>query len=156
MGSVAQGDGANQDILTATTQVSLKYRHRSEAWKFEATADWSQAESQYLDIARGHFNTAPTSIANLIVRGDGTPATSGIIPTRYTAFLRTGAPVDIFDGGNYSITSGNSVQNDYNADKKAGRLDLTRDFAWTIPVSLKTGALLDRAHESYRKGLVLY
>ena len=153
VGSVAQGDGANQDILTGTTQVGLKYRHRGDAWKFDATADWSQADSQYLDIDRGHFNTTPTTLANLIVRGDGTPASSGIIPTRYSATTRTGTPVDIFDGGNYSITSGNSVQNDYNADKKAARLDLTRDFGWSIPVSLKAGALLDRMERDSRRFL---
>ncbi len=153
VGNVAQGNGANQDILTATTQVSLKYRHRGDRWRFDATVDGSRADSQYLDIDRGHFNTAPTSIANLIVRGDGTPATSGIIPTRYAATTRTGSPVDIFDGGNYAITSGNSVQNDYNADKTAGRLDLTREFAWTIPVSFKAGGLLDRMERDSRRFL---
>ncbi len=153
VGSVSQGDGANQDILTATTQAVLKYRHRADAWRFEASLTGSLSESQWLDIARGHFNTAPASIANLVVRGDGIPASSGIIPTRYTALSRTGAPVNIFDGANYSIASGNSVQNDYNAAKLAGRADLTRDFAWRVPVSLRTGVAVDRMERDNRRFL---
>lgn len=153
VGSVGQGDGANQDILTATTQAGLKYRHRADVWRLESSFNWSLAESQWLDIARGHFNTAPATIANLIVRGDGTPASSGIIPTRYTAVSRTGAPVNIFDGGNYSIASGNSLQNDYNAEKLAGRADVTRDFAWKVPVSLRTGVAVDRMERDNRRFL---
>ncbi len=153
VGSVGQGNGANQDILTATSQAGLKYRHRADVWRLESSFNWSLAESQWLDISRGHFNTAPATIASLIVRGDGTPASSGIIPTRYTAVSRTGAPVDIFNGGNYSITSGNSLENDYNAEKLAGRADLTRDFAWKVPVSLRTGVAVDRMERDNRRFL---
>ena len=153
VGNVSQGTGANQDILTATSQFTLKYRRRSDVWRLDASVNWSLAESEWLDIERGHFNTAPASITNLVVRGDDIPSTSGIIPTRYTAFSRIGAPVDIFDGGNYAITSGNSLQNDYNAEKMAGRLDLTRDFAWRIPVALKTGVFVDRMERDNRRFL---
>lgn len=153
VGSVSQGDGGNQDILTATTQAVLRYRHRAEVWRLDASFNWSLSESQWLDIDRGHFNTAPASIANLILRGDGTPATSGIIPTRYVATSRTGAPMNIFDGGIYSIASGNSLQNDYNAAKLAGRADFTRDFAWKIPISLKTGVAVDRMERDNRRFL---
>ena len=153
VGTVSQGDGGNQDILTQTTQAGLRYRHRADRWRLDASVNWSLAASQWQDIDRGHFNTAPTSIANLVMRGDGTPDSSGIIPTRYTALSRTGAPVNIFDGGNYSITSGNSLQNDYNAEKIAGRADFTRDFAWRLPVSLKTGVLVDRMDRDNRRFL---
>ena len=152
VGSVAQGDGANQDILTQTSQAGLKYRHRADAWRLDASFNWSLAESQWLDIAKGHFNTAPTSITGLVVRGEAIPRSSGIIPTRYSA-TRAGAVVNIFDGANYSITSGNSLQNDYNAEKYTGRLDFTRDFAWGIPVSVRTGAAVDRMERDNRRFL---
>jgi TonB-dependent receptor len=153
VGSVSQGNGANQDILTHTTQLGIKYRHRAEVWRLEASLNWSLAESQWQDIARGHFNTAPSTIANLVLRGDNIPTHSGIVPTRYTALTRTGAPVDIFDGGNYSITSGNSLQNDYNAEKQAARLDFTREFAWRVPVAVKTGVFVDRMERDNRRFL---
>src|SRR5690606_14616227 len=139
VGNVSQGNGANQDILTGTSQFNLKYRHRADAWRLDAHVNWSLAESQWLDIERGHFNTAPSSISNLNLRGDDIPDSSGIIPTRYSAFSRTGEPVDIFDGGSYAITSGNSLQNDYNAEKMGGRVDFTREFNWKAPVTIKTG-----------------
>jgi iron complex outermembrane recepter protein len=153
VGSVSQGDGGNQDILTQTSQLNLKYRHRGDSWQFEASGNWSLAESQWLDIDRGHFNTTPASIASLVVRGDAIPSSSGFIPTHYAAVSRTGGPVNIFDGGNYSITSGNSLQNDYNAEKMAGRADVSRDFHWAVPVSLKTGVLRDRTDRDNRRFL---
>ncbi|MES2696416.1 MAG: carboxypeptidase regulatory-like domain-containing protein, partial [Verrucomicrobiota bacterium] len=153
VGSVSQADGANQDILTATTQTSLKYKHRGNAWRFDASFDFSRAEADWLDIDKGHFNTAPSSIANLILRGDDFPTSSGVLPRRYTALSRTGAPVDIFDGGNYSIASGNSLQSDYNAKKYAARMDLGRDFSWAVPVSFKTGILVDRMERDNRRTL---
>jgi iron complex outermembrane receptor protein len=153
VGSVSQGDGNNQDILTQTAQAGLKYRHRGPVWQFDGALNWSQAESQWQDIERGHFNTAPASIANLILRGEGIPASSGIIPTRYTALARTGAPVDVFDGGNYAITSGNSLQNDYHAEKTALRADVARTFGGRVPVTIKVGGLLDRQERDNRRFL---
>ncbi len=153
VGSVSQGGGNNQDILTQTTHFSLKYRHRGDTWRFDAGGNWSLAEAQWQDINKGHFNTTPSTITNLVVRGDNIPASSGVIPTRYTAFSRTGAPVDIFDGGNYALTSGNSLQNDYNTHKIGGRADLARDFNWAVPVSLKTGVFLDRMERDNRRFL---
>lgn len=153
VGSVSQGGGNNQDILTHTSQAGLKYRHRGDAWRLDASFNWSLAESQWKDIDRGHFNTTPATITNLIIRGDDIPASSGIIPTRYAALSRAGTPVDVFDGGNYSITSGNSLQNDYNAEKTAVRGDVAREFAWAVPVTLKTGGLIDRMERDNRRFL---
>jgi TonB-dependent receptor len=144
VGSVAQGNGNNQDILTQTTQANLRYSHRHDRWRIESGLSWSRAGSQWLDIDRGHFNTVVTSIDSLIVRGDGIPAASGIIPTVYSATTRTGAPVDIFQGGNYAIASTTTQQNDYAAEKFGGRLDFTRDFSWPVTSALKVGALVDR------------
>lgn len=153
VGSVSQGNGNNQDILTQTTHLSLKYRHRGDTWRFDAGGNWSVAEAQTLDIGRGHFNTITASIANLVVRGDDIPASGGIIPTRYSALSRTGAPVDIFDGGNYSIANATSAENDYNTHKVGGRADLARDFRWAVPVTLKTGVFIDRMERDNRRFL---
>lgn len=156
VGSVAQGEGNNQDILTQTSQTGLKYKRRDDGWRLDAAFDWSLAESQWLDVEKGHFNTTPASIANLILRGDDFPGSSGVLPRRYTALSRTNTPVDIFDGGNYSITSGTSQQNDYNAERYAARLDFTKDFSWGVPVSLKTGAKIDRMERDNRRFLQTY
>ena len=153
VGTASQGDGANQDILTATTQFGVRYRRRADPWRIDASLDYSRAASEWLDIEKGHFNTAPSSIPNLILRGDDIPSSSGIIPTRYTATSRTGQPVNLFDGGLYSIASGNSLQNDYGAEKLAGRFDVARDFRWAVPVTFKTGVLVDRMERDNRRFL---
>ncbi|MBI5688915.1 MAG: TonB-dependent receptor [Verrucomicrobia bacterium] len=144
VGSVSQGNGNNQDILTQTTQAVLRYRHRREAWRLEAALNWSLAESQWLDISKGHFNTMTTGISNLILRGEGTPASSGILPVRYTALGRTGAPVDIFDGGLYNISNGNSLESEYLAEKWTARADVTRDVTFLAPLSFRAGVRVDR------------
>lgn len=153
VGSAAQATSNNQDILTATTLANFKYSHRADAWRTEAAFNWSRARSDWLDVDKGHFNTAPSTFANLRIRGDNIPASSGIIPTRYTATFANGTPADLFDGGNYSIGSATSQQNAYGTDLASARLDFTRDFRTAIPFSLKTGAALERRDQDNRRFL---
>lgn len=153
VGSVSQGNGSNQDILTQTTQAGLRHRHRREAWRLESAFNWSLAESQWLDVTKGHFNTISANLTNLVVRGEGTPASSGILPTRYSARNRAGAPVDLFDGGLYTLNSGNSLDSRYQAEKWSARTDFTRDFALRTPLSLRAGARVDRMERDNRRFL---
>jgi len=101
-------------------------------------------------VTNGVFYGLNASIANLVLRSD-TLAKGFILPTRHTALSRTGTPVDIFDGSNYSITNGQSLESDYQAEKLAVRADLNRDFALTVPFSLRTGALVDRMERDNRR-----
>ena len=144
VGSVSQGNGNNQDIDTETTHATLRFRHRGELWNIDALGSLSVAEAGYYDISRGHFNNTPASITNLVVRGDGIPATSGILPTRYSAATRTGAAVNVYDGGAYSLTSGTSDERDQSTDRLSGRFDLGREFRGRIPLTLKVGVSADR------------
>jgi TonB-dependent receptor len=150
VGSVTQADGANQDITTETTLLTLKYRHKADAWQLDASASWCLAEAETSDIDHGHFNTVPSTISNLILRGEGIPSSGGYLPTRYSATTSSGAPVDLYDGGNYSIGSGRSAQTDYNTEQYSGRIDVTRNFSGTVPVALKVGAAVDRTEKDLR------
>ncbi len=153
VGTVSQGNGSNQDILTATTQASLRYRHRREDWRLESAFNWSLAESEWRDVSMGHFNTISANLTNLVVRGDDLPASSGILPTRYRAQNRAGAAVDIFDGALYALNSGNSLENRYSGEKWSARADLNRDFRLRLPVSLRAGARVDRMERDNRRFL---
>ena len=150
VGTATQGDGANQDIDTATTHVTLKYARKTDLWRIEASGAWSKAEAGVQDIDRGHFNTSPANIVNLVIRGDAIGARGGIIPTRYSAVTRTGAPVDLYNGANYSLVSGTSAQTDNRNDKKTGRLDVARDLALIAPVTIKVGVAVDRQDKDLR------
>jgi hypothetical protein len=92
-----------------TRQFNVKYRHRGNGWQFDSTAYVSLADYAKWDIGNGFFFTVPSTMTNLIIRGDGIPASGGV-PTRYSATTRTGDPIDIFDGGNYTINTATSNQ----------------------------------------------
>ncbi|MES2696884.1 MAG: TonB-dependent receptor [Verrucomicrobiota bacterium] len=150
VGTATQGNGNHQDVPTENTHMTLKFAHRGDRWRFDASTSFSEAETRLWDLDRGYFFNSPATITNLIIRGDGIPSSGGTIPTRYAATSRTGAPVDLYDGGNYSLVSGNSMQRRFHTMKTAGRMDLARDFTGRLPFTLKTGVSMDRMEKDNR------
>jgi TonB-dependent receptor len=144
------GSGNNVYNHTENRLTNLRYRRQDGAWRFDATLGYTDSATDKRNTDRGHFNTTPASITNLIIRGEGIPASGGTIPTLYTATTRTGTPVDLYDGGNYSINNVTSNQVDTFMRRLTGRLDLARDFAFRVPVTLKTGVAIDRSERDNR------
>ncbi len=154
VGTVTQANQANWVRPNQNTHATVKYSHRGDVWRFDASGSYSLAQGRLLDVDRGFFATLPSSITNLIIRGDGRPSEGGNLPTRYTATTRTGTPVDIYDGGNFSINTATSEQQKNSTAKTSGRLDLARDFSWRLPVTLKTGisrAQMERDERRFTK-----
>jgi len=145
------GSGENVDVQTETKHYTLKYRHRGDVWRFDAAGSYSTSASDRPDIEEGFFNTTPATITNLIIRGDDIPTSGGRIPTRYSATNRANQPVDLYDGANYSITSGNTNQVDWNTQKYNARADVGRDFAAVLPFTLKLGAAMDTMKRDQRR-----
>lgn len=144
------GSGTNVDNVTDTRLTTLKYKHRGDTWRIDAGGSFSGSESDKPDNDLGLFNLTPATITNITIRGEGIPGSGGIIPTSYSAVDRTGRPVDLYDGGNYSITSGNTAQRDINAHSLTARADLARDFNGRLPFTLKVGAALERTDKDER------
>jgi hypothetical protein len=63
----------------------MKYRHRGDVWRFAASGFYSTSGSNRPDIDNGYFNLTPATLANVVLRGDDIPGSSGIIPRRYSA-----------------------------------------------------------------------
>ena len=145
------GAGENVDVITETKHYTLKYRHRGDVWRFDAAGSYSTSASDRPDIDEGLFNTTPATITNLIIRGDDIPGSGGNIPTRYSATNRAGQPVDLYDGANYSIESGNTNQVDWNTQKYNVRGDLSRDFTLGLPFTLKLGGAIDSTKRDQRR-----
>ncbi len=145
------GSGENVDVITETKHYTLKYRHRGDVWRLDGAGSYSTSASDRPDIDEGMFNTTPATITNVILRGDNLQTSGGIIPTSYRATSRTGQAVDVYDGANYSITSGNTNQVDWNTQKYNARLDLARDFTFGVPFSVKIGAALDTTKRDQRR-----
>lgn len=145
------GSGENVDVITETKHYTLKYRHRGPVWRLDGAGSYSTSASDRPDIDEGMFNTTPATIGNVIVRGDDLQTSGGIIPTRYSATTRAGEAVDVYDGANYAITSGNTNEVDWNTRKYNLRGDLARDFDAGVPLTLKIGAALDTTKRDQRR-----
>ena len=122
--------------MPSITEVTLNL---GDVWRFDASGSYSLARGRLLDTDRGFFSTVPSTIATLVLRGDGIPAKGGNLPTRYSATTRTGTPVDVYDGGNYTVNTATSAQEKNEATNDALRLNLARDFPGPLPVTVKTG-----------------
>jgi iron complex outermembrane receptor protein len=144
------GSGNNIYNRTRNNVSNLKYRHTGNSWRLDASLGYTDSATDKRDIGRGHFNTTPASIANLIIRGDDIPESGGSIPTRYAATTRTGAAVDLYDGGNYSLNTATSNESDTTMRRLTARLDVARDFALRTPLTLKIGAALDASDRDNR------
>ncbi len=144
------GSGENVDVITETKHYNLKYRHRGDTWRIDGAGVYSVSASDRLDIDEGMFNLAPATLTGVVLRGDGIPSSGGTIPTRYSA-TRAGAPVDVYDGGNYTLGNPTTAQPDWNTHKYNLRLDLARDFQSRIPFTLKVGASMDTYQSDQRR-----
>lgn len=150
VGVASQNTGTNFELASDTNHVALKYSHNGDRWRLNASATLSAAASATKDIERGHFNSAPARISNLVIRGDGIGLGGSSIATTYSARDRLGAAVDLFDGGNYAIESASSNQTDFQTRKVAVRIDAGRDFLHATPISIKVGAAVDRLDKDNR------
>ncbi|MBC7369318.1 MAG: TonB-dependent receptor [Undibacterium sp.] len=145
------GSGENVEPITQTKNYTLRYRHRGDIWRADAGGYYSTSASNRPDIDNGYFNTTPSTIANVIIRGENLQKDSGIIPTSYSAIDHAGQAVDVYDGANYAINSGNTNQVDWNTQKYNLRGDLSRDFEGPVPFTLKVGTSFDTMHNDQRR-----
>lgn len=145
------GSGENVEGITQTKLYNLKYRHRGDLWRLDVSGSYSTSGSNRPDIDNGYFNTTPSTLANVIIRGDNLQNSSGIIPTRYTVTDNRGTPINFLDGGNYSINTVNTNQVDWNSQIYQMRADLARDFNGPVPFTLKTGVYSNTLQNDQRR-----
>jgi TonB-dependent receptor len=144
------GSGENVDITTTTRHYTLNYRHRGDTWRWDVASSFSTSASDRLDIDSGFFNLAPATLTGVVLRGDDIPSSGGTIPTRYSA-TRAGAPVDVYDGANYTLGNPTTNQPDWNTHKANLRADLAREFSVGFPLTLKVGGAFDSFTSDQRR-----
>jgi iron complex outermembrane recepter protein len=149
VGQVNSGNGTWYEHWSQTDQVNLNFRHRGDEWKFDAAGAWSGSNYELRHEANGHFTTVPTRISNLVIRGEDNSPDG--MPRRITAANRAGAPVDVYDGGNYEILSASSTPQFAETFKTAGQFNVSRSFSGRFPLTLKTGVAVDRMERDRRQ-----
>lgn len=151
VGTVNINKGADQYASTQNNTVTIRHDHNGSTWKFMSRLSYTDSSTEKLDMDKGFFSTITTRITQAIIRGDNIPVSGGSIPTAYTATTRSGQPIDLYDGGNYSIEKLTSQQTFTNMQRISGDLALTRDFNLRIPVSIKLGAAIDSSRRDNRR-----
>src|SRR5690606_27154162 len=143
-GTVQMNTGSDDNLVNQSLLTTVKYTHRGDVWRIDAGGSFNHANYQTENLENGHVATIDARITNLVVRGEGIGENGATIPTSHSATDRSGNPVDLYDGGNYTLNSIRAGSPDYNTYRSMGNIDLTREFYGNIPVTLKSGLAVDR------------
>jgi TonB-dependent receptor len=154
-GAAAGVDNVNQNPNQNTQYRNLDhavvtFRREAGRWSFGADFSYSVGGFEVQDVADGFLQNIGMTNPNLRVRSDGL---SGIydrrIP-RITAVSRTGAPVDIYDGGNLTINTVQSSPRTIENESLRAAFHVTRDRLFDLPLKLKAGTVVDRMDKEDR------
>jgi TonB-dependent receptor len=131
---------------------TLNYRYEGAAWKIDANAAYSLGSLQRKDTEDGFFNNITTSLTGLVVRYEGIDAIGQQRSAIISATNSAGLPVDVFDGNNYSVTAVTASPLRVRDEIKRAGFNARHDFSFSIPVSLKVGAVVNEQTKDSRGG----
>lgn len=135
---------ADRDQDSANLSFNVVYRHAGPIWKAEAGVGDSRAKSVLSNFSRGYFGgvNAQRSGVTVAFEDIGYLRPGRIVVTDGV----TGANVDPHALANYALVSGSGNSrfgagyDDITHDmKRSAYANVSRDFLWRVPVTLKTG-----------------
>lgn len=150
-GAAAGNDAVRQsmtygDRTRGTTSAVLRYIHDGSVYRLDATASFSRSWDRRKDIENGFFRTAGTlQASNLVVRAEGLDGIYNRLAPRLTATTRAGQPFDPYDSSELTLGNPTSQPEEIANDLRVISANLSRSFALTTPVTLKTGFVVNRA-----------
>ncbi len=143
LGSLAMSNGGGYR-KNETYMPTLRWRHAGPVWKAEGGLGYSRARYNGADLSRGYFQSTSAQRNGVTVSFDDI---FYLRPNRITVTHgTTGAPLDPYNLDNYAVTGAASGQPENNDQQRTAFANVSRDFVWRVPVTLKAG--LD-----YRKGV---
>lgn len=150
-GLVEMGNPATAQDNSKTVQVNLGYHYQRGVWKLEADGSVSRSRSARRDTDQGFFNRVDLDIPNLVLRGEGlsTGLPKSPLPRTITAVDRAGVPVDIFNGGIYSLSRVVSRPSDGSDGKTSFKAKLARELGRGF--KLTTGVQYNSQERDYRE-----
>jgi iron complex outermembrane receptor protein len=137
VGTTAQNLSGNQQYRVLQLS-SIKYRYDGPVWNADAFASYSEGGSTFKDIDDGFFGTVAANQTGLVVRGEGLNRIDQRGIPAVTA-TRAGAPVNPYDGTNYSINSVTSAATASEATVTSYGANVSRAFNFAIPTRVKVG-----------------
>ncbi|MSU48369.1 MAG: hypothetical protein EXS37_04625 [Opitutus sp.] len=124
---------------------TLVHRYHGVKWKGDSSVAHSKVRTRFTDLSDGFFTrAASTTIANLILSNDQIGAAASRRTPIVTARNRSGVPVDIHNGNNYTLTGVSSAESEINNEGWRAAINVTRDLDVPFAPTLKTGVLINR------------
>jgi TonB-dependent receptor len=123
---------------------SLSYRYNGAAWRVDANLSRSLAGTKFTDLEDRFFNSVTARISNIALRHEGIDQVVVRKVAAVTATDRTGAPVNIYDGGAHSLVSVGSAPQDITDEVRRAGLNVSRDFDAKVPFTIKIGGIINQ------------
>ncbi len=150
VGSVTMSpSGNNQDKRLSL--VSVGHRYLGQSWTSDVSASISKSRFKFSDIADGFFSSMSANLTNLVLRQDFRDPENTRIPA-VTAFSRTGAPVDVYDGNQLTVNTAGSAAQIIDDEVKRAGFNLSRDFGRSFPLVLKVGVAINQKRNDIAAG----
>ena len=140
------------DRYDRSTHGSLKYRHTGPIWRVNSNAFYSYSTSKGRAADKGKFSALSATITALDMRLEdvGRGSSSSPFNTTIAARAAAGAPVDVYDSRNYTLTTVGSTQRDATGIKTGLNTDIDRSFDFGFPLQIMAGYALRRSEYDQR------
>jgi TonB-dependent receptor len=140
------GQTLGQNVNQYRKQVNLRAGHRYEGdrWKFDWNASYSMAQRDYSDVDEDMFGTVAIAYPNLVLEGQGLDAIYSMGIPRLTARTAAGVEVDPYDFSKYTLNTASSGRQFHQSTVKAAGASVSRLFRGIVPLTVKTGAAVER------------
>ncbi|MEY4939684.1 MAG: hypothetical protein RIQ93_1419 [Verrucomicrobiota bacterium] len=147
--STGVGSVAMDPIWTNTFKTldlfTLTHNYSGVNWKADSSIAYSKLRTRFTDASDGFFNrAASTTISNLVLGNEQIDAVSSRRTPIVTAVNRSGAPVDIHNANNYTLTGVSAAESDINNEGRRAAINVSRELDLPFALTLKTGVLFNR------------
>jgi len=169
-GTLTLATSNDRDRRNQNFTPSITYRHDGPVWRAEAGIGLSMSESRVYQMGKGQFGGTGATRPNVQISFDDI---FYLRPGRITVTDGvTGAPVDPYSLATYNVTQGSG--NIYSASNVLGEgpgeglanrtsdvhrnayANARREFAWSVPFTVKGGLDLRQSVRDYRGGAQTY
>lgn len=151
VGTTAQNLAANGQYRSLEL-ASAVYKYNGKSWKVDGHVSYSNGGFKLKDVDDGFFASAATNQTNLVIGATGLEGVYDRKIPVLTAATRTGQPVDLFNGSNYTVNTVTSAPGVVKNEVTSLGANLARDFDFTVPTRIKVGYYLEQMTRSVTSG----
>ncbi|MBP8257333.1 MAG: TonB-dependent receptor [Opitutaceae bacterium] len=139
---------------------SIKWNYDGNDYKIDASLFYSSGQTDNYDEPNGYLGTVNSSITNVVLNGTGITSDpdepSTHLPAQLTALDRAGKPVNLGDGGIYSLNSASSSDQRFENTRQGTSFNIQRQFGSSGLTALKAGLFVTQEKQTTQNHGVTY